>query len=200
MDLIVSSRNKDKIAELTDALTGLDLTVRGVAEFPEIDDVEETGTTLTENAFLKARAVFEKTGALSLADDTGLEIDALGGAPGVYSARYGGPEQSYEKNLQKVLSSLDGVPEPERTARFRTVIAIIFPGGEEIPVEGVCHGQILTERRGKSGFGYDPVFYLPEQCKTFAEMDLAEKQLISHRGLAMKQAAEIIGKWLQEHC
>jgi len=196
LQLVFASRNPDKIAELCDALSDLSLDVRSAADFPEIPEVEETGDTLEENALLKARAVHAVTGGLCLADDTGLEVDALDGAPGVRSARFGGPEQSYAKNLQKLLAVLEGVEPEKRSARFRTVVALIFPDGSEELSEGICEGVILETSRGTSGFGYDPIFLDPQSGKTFAEMDLPDKQRISHRGRAMRQARIILGEKL----
>lgn len=190
--LVFASRNREKIAELRHALEPLAFVVRGAGEDPRIPPVEETGATLVENALLKARAAHRATGLLALADDTGLEVDALGGAPGVASARYAGPEQSYARNLAKLIEALRAVPEALRTARFRTAVAICFPGGREAVVEGACEGRILREPRGSGGFGYDPVFWLPETGKTFAEMTLADKDRVSHRGKAMRAARALL--------
>jgi len=198
VQLVFASRNRDKIAELSHALEGLPFDVCGAADFPEVPDVEETGATLEENALLKVRAVHAATRALCLADDTGLEVDALDGAPGVYSARFAGPGQTYAKNLEKLIRVLEGCPAARRTARFRTVVAIAFPDGREETTEGVCEGRILDHRQGDGGFGYDPVFYHPESGKTFAEMGLEEKGKVSHRGLAMARAREILVRWLAE--
>ena len=192
MKLIFASRNCDKIAELRAALAGLPLEISSAADFPDLPEVAETGATLEENAFLKARAIHVRTGGICLADDTGLEVDALDGAPGVRSARFGGAEQSYERNLKKLLEAMEAVPAAARTARFRTSVAIIFPDGTEALAEGICAGTILAERRGAGGFGYDPVFFIPEVGMTFAEMSLAEKQGISHRGRAMRRARQLL--------
>ncbi len=198
MRLIFASRNRDKIVELQAALQGLPLEVSSAAEHPQIPEVEETGATLAQNALLKAEAAHRATGALCLADDTGLEVDALGGRPGVHSARYAGPEQSYEKNLGLVLVEMRGVPVDDRGARFRTVIAIVFPDASSMATAGECRGRILEAPRGSSGFGYDPIFYVPELNKTFAEMTLDEKQTVSHRGRAMRAAREILERWLRQ--
>lgn len=192
MLLVVASRNPDKIAELRHGLAGLDVEIRSAAEFPAVPEVEEHGATLAENALLKARAVHRATGALALADDTGLEVDALGGAPGVRSGRFAGPEQDYARNLAKLLDQLAGVPADRRGARFRTVAAIVFPDGREELVEGVCEGRILERPRGSGGFGYDPVFLVPEIGKTFAELTLEQKDRLSHRGRAMRAARAIL--------
>jgi XTP/dITP diphosphohydrolase len=197
MLLVVASRNPDKLVELCHALAGLDLEIRSAAEFPEVPEVAETGSTLEENALLKARAIHEATGALALADDTGLEVDALGGAPGVASARFAGPEQSYARNVEKLLTLMERVPDERRHARFRTVIALRFPEGREEVVEGVCEGTILRERRGGGGFGYDPLFFVPPLGKTFAELTLEEKNRVSHRGRAMRKAHALLAACLR---
>ncbi len=197
MRLVFASHNPDKIRELAHALEGLPVEVVSAGEYPGSEPVEENGETLEENALLKARAVHEATGELCVADDTGLEVDALGGEPGVHSARYAGPEQSYHKNLEKLLAEMKEVPAGSRAARFRTAVAIVFPDGSELLLAGACEGEILSEPRGESGFGYDPVFYLPEKDKTFAEMTLAEKQALSHRGRAMRKARRMLAAHLE---
>jgi XTP/dITP diphosphohydrolase len=196
MLLVVGSRNRDKLAELRHALAGLPLEVRSAADFPEVPEVEETGATLEENALLKARAVHRATRGLALADDTGLEVAALDGAPGVRSGRFAGPDQDYARNLAKLLSMMTGVAAADRGARFRTAVAIVFPDGRERVVEGVCAGTIAEAPRGAGGFGYDPVFLVPEAGKTFAEMGLDEKDRISHRGRAMRAARAILEDYL----
>jgi XTP/dITP diphosphohydrolase len=196
LHLIFASRNADKLAELRDALRGLPIEVSSAADHPEIPEVEETGATLEENALLKARASHRATGQLCLADDTGLEIDALGGEPGVRSARYGGPSQEYARNVAKVLAAMRAVPEGQRAARFRTAVALVFPDGREEVVSGECAGRILAAPRGSGGFGYDPLFEVPELGRTFAELTLAEKQRISHRGRAMRLARRALERWL----
>jgi len=182
--LVVASKNPDKIGEIEAVLRELglvDAVVRGL-EWP---DVEETGGTLEENALLKARAVAAAVGLPALADDTGLEVDALGGAPGVRSARYAGPDATYEDNVQHLLAAIADAH--DRSARFRTVMVLVFPDGREIVGEGVLEGQIIDERRGSSGFGYDPVFLV--DGRTLAEIDPAEKNAISHRGRALRALA-----------
>lgn len=198
MRLIFASRNPDKIAELRAALADLPLEISSAAEIPNLPEVEETGNTLEENALLKARAIHALTGGMCLADDTGLEVDALNGAPGVRSARFGGPEQSYARNLEKLLQVMEGIPPEERGARFRTAVALIFPDGSEKLTEGICRGTLLSASRGSGGFGYDPVFYLPELGRTFAQMSLAEKQAISHRGRAMIGARDLIAAYVSD--
>ena len=192
MRLIFATHNPDKVAELRHALADLPIELLSAADYPQLSAVEETGTTLAENALLKARSVHAATGEAALADDTGLEVDALGGAPGVHSARYAGPDADYEHNLAKLLREMEGVPRERRTARFRTVIAIILPDGPEHLATGVCEGRILSVRRGSGGFGYDPVFLVPAAERTFSEMTLAEKGRISHRGRAVRAARRFL--------
>ena len=196
MRLVFATRNPDKLIELQQALTGLPIEIRSAIDYPEIPPVEETGATLRENALLKAQAVHRSVAAIALADDTGLEVDALDGAPGVRSGRFAGSDQDYSRNLDKLLRLLEGVPAQRRTARFRTVVAILFPDGHSEFVEGTCAGEILLARRGTGGFGYDPVFLVPECGQTFAEMTLEEKNRISHRGQAMKAARAVLEAYL----
>ena len=152
----------------------------------DIPDVEETGTTFQENAILKARHYCQFTGEYCLADDSGLEVDALDGEPGVYSARYAGLDATDAANNEKLLTVLKEVPPSGRTARFRSVLVLAGPDGSLLLVDGVCEGVILDEARGTGGFGYDPLFYMPSQGKTLAEMTIEEKNRISHRGNALK--------------
>ena len=160
-------------------------------DFPGTGDIEENGASLIENALIKARTAHQRTGLPSVADDTGLEVDCLDGAPGVFSSRFAGKGASYADNVAKLLSMMQNVPEPERTARFRCVAAFKDDGREEW-VEGVCEGIILTESRGTGGFGYDPVFFIPGAGKTLAEMTLEAKNAISHRGKAFRAMAGLI--------
>lgn len=183
--LVVASKNEDKLLEIEAVLLGLGLVVEIVAGL-DWPDVEETEPTLKGNALLKARAVAAATGLPSLADDTGLEVVALDGGPGVRSARYAGERASYEDNVRVLLKHLAG--EPERSARFRTVMALVMPGEGEIVAEGVLEGRIIDEPRGDSGFGYDPVFEL--DGRTLAELGAEEKNAVSHRGKALQALAE----------
>lgn len=195
MKLVLATRNADKIKEIRAALKGLALEILTLDQLPEIPALVEDGQTLVENAMKKARTVCEFTQQLCLADDTGLEVDFLGGEPGVYSSRFAGPSATYDDNIQKLLQRLRGVPRGQRTARFRCVMAFVGPAIEQF-VEGVCEGIILEERRGRGGFGYDPVFYVPQLGQTFAEMPLALKNEISHRGIALHKARVLLEKWL----
>lgn len=185
--VVIASKNQHKIAEIMHVLedTGLDFELVRDAEWP---DVAETETTLEGNALLKAREVRAHTGYAVIADDTGLEVDALGGAPGVISARYAGENATYDDNVTKLLAEMEGVD--NRTARFRTVMALIDESGTEVVVEGVMEGEITHERRGSNGFGYDPVFAVGE--RTFAEMTTPEKNEISHRARALRALAEVV--------
>ena len=183
--IVVGSRNSGKIREIQAVLADLPYCVTGLSD-QTIPDAEETGTTFQENAILKARYYCQHTGEYCLADDSGLEVDALDGAPGVYSARYAGEQASDEENNQKLLSALTAIPTQRRTARFRSVLALAGPDGSLMLAEGVCEGIVLFEARGTGGFGYDPLFLMPDQRKTLAEMTLAEKNLASHRGNALR--------------
>ncbi len=192
--LILATANRDKIREMRHALDGLPVEILTRDDYPGLPEVVEDGLTLDDNALKKARALCEATGLPSIADDTGLEVDALGGEPGVDSSRFAGPEATYAETVDLLLKKLDGVPRERRGARFRCVIAFVEPDGIEVLVEGACEGEILTERRGEEGFGYDPVFYVPAKGRTFAEMSVAEKDGISHRGLAMSRMRQLIAE------
>ncbi|HVM03780.1 MAG TPA: RdgB/HAM1 family non-canonical purine NTP pyrophosphatase [Acidimicrobiales bacterium] len=187
MRLVLASANRDKAAEIAAVLEGFELVPRP----PWVGEVDETGETLEENALLKARAIREATGEAAVADDTGLEVDALDGAPGVYSSRYAGPEASYADNVAALLAALGD--RPDRTARFRTVAVACFPDGREVIADGAVEGTITTEPRGEAGFGYDPVF-VPDGLdgRTFAEMTAAEKNAVSHRGRAFRALAALL--------
>lgn len=192
--IVLASRNPHKIEELRETLSDLGIDLKSALDFPELEEVEEDKLTLEGNALKKARYVFEKTGLPTLADDTGLEVDALDGRPGVFSARYAGEEATYRDNLRKLLEELAGVKEEDRLAQFRTVVAFIDEGGEEHVFEGICPGAILKDPRGSKGFGYDPVFRPEGYEQTFAELDSNEKNEISHRGRAIQK----FYSWLNE--
>jgi non-canonical purine NTP pyrophosphatase (RdgB/HAM1 family) len=186
MELIIATRNKGKIREIDEALSMPGLRLLTFEEFDDFPEPEETGSTLEENALIKARAVSERFGKPALADDSGLLVDRLGGRPGVCSSRYAGPEGDPERNMDRLLSELEGVPAAERTARFSCIIALVIPGGEERLTHGECKGRILEERRGAGGFGYDPVFLPDGFDRSMAELTLEEKNAISHRGKALR--------------
>jgi XTP/dITP diphosphohydrolase len=193
---VLASANKDKAAEIA-AILG---SVPGLRLYPrpaDVPDVEENGATLVENARLKAVALMEATGMAAVSDDTGLEIDALGGAPGVYSARYSGEHATYADNVTKVLAELDrvGATSPaQRAATFRSVAFVAYPDGGEVWAEGAVAGVIAPRPVGDAGFGYDPVF-VPDDCggRTFAQMEAEEKHRVSHRGRAFRALAELLG-------
>jgi XTP/dITP diphosphohydrolase len=194
--LVLASANPDKVAEIADVLSAA-LKVELLARPPDVPDVVEDGGTLLENARLKAVALVAATGLAALADDTGLEVDALGGAPGVYSARYAGEDAGYAANVAKLLAELAALPDRggERRARFRTVALAAFPGGSEVWAEGAVEGTIATEGSGSGGFGYDPVFVpVGGNGRTFAQMSPGEKHVISHRGRAFRALAELLAR------
>jgi len=194
--ILIASRNPSKLMEVQAILFGLPVELYSLGNFPEIPEVVENGKTFRDNALLKARAATAMTGMNALADDSGLEVDYLHGAPGVYSARYVGIEHDDEGNNDKLLKELAGVPEASRTARFRCVIAITTPSRENYFTEGVCEGRIATEPRGSRGFGYDPLFLVPSLDQTFAELGPEVKNKISHRAQAMRLARSLLVKLL----
>ena len=186
--LVVASKNPDKVEEIESVLAGSGLAgeiVRGL-HWP---DVAETGETLEENALLKARAVVEATGLPVVADDTGLEVTALSGAPGVHTARFAGPQATYEENVARMLELLKGIE--QRSARFRTVVAMVLPDGLEVLAEGSLDGLITEEPRGEAGFGYDPIFEVEGQ--TLAEMSMEDKNELSHRARALRALVDAVG-------
>ena len=191
-ELVLASGNKGKLAEFQRLLEGLDVQIHSMKEYPEIGEIVEDGSTFAENALIKARAVCKATGKPAMADDSGLAVDALNGAPGIYSARFAGEQRSDADNNAKVLQLLEGVEDSKRTARFFCVIAIVLPDGREYTAEGTCEGTILHALQGEGGFGYDPLFYVESLDKTFAELTMEEKNRISHRGHANRKAVEII--------
>lgn len=196
MKILLASHNKNKIAELEALLKTVcaDAEVVSLSDAGFTGEIVEDGTTFEENALIKARTG-ARLGYITVADDSGLMVDALGGAPGVYSARYAGEDGNTEKNNAKLLAALQGVPQDKRTAHFVSVVACVFPDGrEDIVVRGECPGEILTSPRGKTGFGYDPLFWYAPFGKTYAEMTAEEKNSISHRGVAMQAFAKAFAK------
>jgi XTP/dITP diphosphohydrolase len=187
-ELLIATNNRGKAHEYRELLKGIPFRLVTPAEKGITTEVDETGATLEENARLKAVSFASQSGLLALADDSGLEVDALGGEPGPMSARYAGEGVSDEQRVQFLLSKLSGIPLDKRTARFRCVIAIAMPRGEVITVEGECRGYITLEPKGKHGFGYDPIFFVPEFNRTMAELTTEEKNPISHRGRAAEKA------------
>ena len=188
--LLLGTNNPGKVREYRELLQGVPFTITTPASENLAGEVDETGATFEENALLKARHFAQASGLLTLADDSGLEVDALNGEPGVRSARYGGPGLTDEERVTLLLSETSEVPWELRTARFRCVIALVWPSGDEATVEGSCEGYIAYEPTGTNGFGYDPVFFYPDLGKTFAELDSAAKHRLSHRGQAARKAVE----------
>ncbi|TKJ39829.1 non-canonical purine NTP pyrophosphatase [candidate division LCP-89 bacterium B3_LCP] len=184
MKILLASRNRDKQREIREKVSSLHIEILTPDDFPDLPEVVEDGDTLEENASKKARTLHQLTGVPTIADDTGLEVDFLNGQPGVYSARYAGPDATYQDNVDKLIRELQGVPEGQRGARFRCVIAYIRDG-QLNTFEGKVDGFISKTPAGESGFGYDPVFYVSDEGKTFAELQLERKNAISHRGLAL---------------
>lgn len=187
--VILASNNAHKVQEMKEILSScnVDVVLRD-----DIPDVNEDQSTFKGNAEKKARETAWFTGCVCIADDSGLEVDALNGAPGVYSARYAGEEKDYSANNNKLLHELRDVPSEKRTARFRTVVALCRPDGECFFAEGTCEGEIITDFRGTNGFGYDPLFLVRGSNRTMAEMTSEEKHAVSHRGKALRELAEII--------
>ena len=189
--LLVATGNKGKLVEIREILSGVE--VLGLKDVNINADVEETGTTFAENAYIKAYEISKLSGLPVLADDSGLQVDCLGGEPGVYSARYAGENATDDDNVIKLLSKLKEIPEEKRTARFACAMCLIFPDGKKIESFAVsCEGYILNEKRGENGFGYDPIFVPAGETRTFAEMSQEEKNQISHRARALKKALEFI--------
>lgn len=186
--MVVASKNPDKIGEIEGILEPFGLAGE-IVQGLDWDDVEESGVTLEDNALLKGRAVVAATGLPVVADDTGLEVDALGGAPGVMTARFAGPNATYDDNVARLLAEMEG--RADRAARFRTVVALVMPDGVEITAEGVVEGTITRKPRGSGGFGYDPIFEV--EGRTLAEMGTVEKNAVSHRARALQALAHLLG-------
>jgi len=198
-ELVVASGNKGKIVEITAALAALPVKVLSLEDVGTPAEAEENGQTFEANAVLKATHYSLLTGKPCLADDSGLEVDALHGEPGVYSARYAGEDADDAANNRKLLAELAAVSPERRSARFRCVLAYVTPQGVLLTAEGSCEGQILCESRGEGGFGYDPLFYVPSLDKTLAELSLAEKNAVSHRGQALRNMAMKLARYFHEN-
>ena len=194
MKFIVATFNRDKAAELHALLALPDVELVPLADWPGAKAPEETGETLLENARIKARAAVALTGLPAIADDTGLEVDALNGAPGVHAAYFAGRDATYADNVAKLLRELEGVPPEERTARFRTVCVAAWPDGMEMSADGVLTGTIADAPRGTNGFGYDPVFVPKGETRTYAELTDAEKNAISHRARAVRLLRRLLDR------
>ncbi len=191
MQFLLATKNRDKVIEIKAQLAPLQIDIISAAERDDLPEVIEDAADLEGNAIKKAKTLFELTGMPTIADDTGLEVTALGGAPGVFSSRYAGPGATYADNVQKLLHEMKNVPTAERRARFRTVVAWVSENGIKT-VEGICAGTITTAARGNGTFGYDPVFEVLGTGKTMAEMKLEEKNQISHRGQALQKFVALL--------
>ena len=190
--MIFATGNENKMKEIREILGALPLEILSMKEAGVSADIVEDGKTFEENALIKARAICKLAGEMVLADDSGLEIDYLNKEPGIYSARYMGEDTSYHINNKSLIDRLEGVPDEKRTARFVCAIAAVFPDGKELVVRGTVEGIIGYEEKGENGFGYDPIFYLPERGCTTAELPPEEKNSISHRGNALRLMKELI--------
>lgn len=185
-EVIIATKNPGKAKEFAALFSSRGMSVKTLLDFPEIPDIEESGHTFEENALLKAESVSHTLQKIVISDDSGLIVDALGGRPGIYSARYAGEEKNDQQNIDKVLNELADVPDEERTARFYCALAVAVPGRESVTVAGTCEGSILKARQGTNGFGYDPIFFIPEQGCSMAELLPSVKNQISHRANAIK--------------
>jgi XTP/dITP diphosphohydrolase len=197
--LLIATANPGKFRELGELLADLPLRLQSLADFPDAPEVAEEGDTYAANALHKAETIARWSGRVALADDSGLEVDVLGGAPGVRSARYAGMGQDSRANIRKLLDALAGVPLSERTARFRCVIVVARPDGATLTADGSCNGVIIDAPRGRDGFGYDPVFLYPPTGLTLAEMPAAAKNRVSHRARACAELRERLLPFLSEH-
>jgi XTP/dITP diphosphohydrolase len=192
--LVLATRNPGKIIEMEQLLGGLGLRLLTFKDFDDWPDLEETGETFEENARLKARRLAVWAGITALADDSGLEVDALGGRPGVYSSRYAGEEGNARANIALLLREMRGISEDERTARFVCVISLYNPDDRSLEIRETCEGRIIAEPIGASGFGYDPVFVADDRDRTMAQLSLEEKNVISHRGKAIRRLRKLLEK------
>ena len=191
--IVIASANNHKVSEISIKIQPFFDQILSLADFPEIGEIIEDGNTIEENSFIKSKAAFKYTKIASVADDTILEVDALNGDPGLFTARYAGENATYEENMTKLLEQLDGIEDSARTARFRTIISYVN-GVDDFHVEGIIEGKILNNRVGNNGFGYDPIFYSTEFNLSLAEMDSDLKNKISHRALAIEKFVSKIKK------
>lgn len=194
--IILATNNKSKVKEISEMMSGSDITFESLADAGINVEVEETGTTFEENALLKAREICKLSGKPTISDDSGLEIDALDGAPGIYSSRFMGEDTSYDIKNNALIEKLENVADPDKTARFRCCMALVLPDGREFVTEGAMEGIIAREPKGINGFGYDPILFIPEYNRTSAELSSEEKNNISHRGEALRKMIEVIKKEL----
>ncbi len=198
MKVVLATRNMGKVKEIKQILRGLDLDILTLNDFPEVPSIIEDGKTFKENAVKKARFVAEHLNMPSIADDSGLEVNAFNRRPGILSARYAGENATDEDNNRKLLKELNDIPPEKREACYRCVVALVFPSGEEETAEGSCNGFIALEPKGAGGFGYDPLFYIPEYGMTMAELPPEIKNRISHRGKAFARLKEKLTDIIQQ--
>lgn len=192
MQLVLATQNKGKLREVKEILS--DFEIVSTSDLNIFDDIEETGTTFEENAYIKAKYIAEKTGKITIADDSGLEVDYLGGEPGIYSARFAGEDATDEDRNKKLISLLKDVPFEKRTARYVCSIAIVYPDGEHYTFTETCEGYIIDEAQGDGGFGYDPHFYFEDFKTTLANVSLEEKNKVSHRSKALMKLKEFLSE------
>lgn len=197
MDLVIATLNQNKLKEFKDLLKDFPVTILSLKDFPPISPMVEDGTSFYENALKKATIVARYTGKLAVADDSGIEVEALGGRPGVFSSRFAGEKASDKENNAKLLKELEGVLPEKRGACFKCVLVVARPEGETASVAGECRGVITNEPRGHYGFGYDPIFLVPEYNQTFSEITPEEKNSISHRARALQKLLEILPAYLK---
>ncbi|NIS63171.1 MAG: XTP/dITP diphosphatase [Proteobacteria bacterium] len=196
MELFLATRNEGKIREIEELLKDCEICLTSLRDYPDAPDVVENGEAYRDNALKKARFFTGWTGKLTVADDSGLEVDHLKGRPGVFSARYAGDGGDDRENNRKLLRELKGIPREERGAVFRCVMALVTPWGDEEVVEGECRGEIGLEERGQRGFGYDPIFVIPRYGKTVAELSMAQKNRVSHRGKALRKLKKVLKRYV----
>jgi len=192
LELVVATKNLGKIREIRKALKGFEFRIYTLIDFPDVPEIREDGRSFSENALRKGRFYSKYFGKLAIADDSGLEVDALGGLPGIRSARYAGERASNRENNRKLLKEMEGIRLSKRGANFKCAIAVVSPDGREAIAEGTCKGRIGFKEVGKKGFGYDPLFLLPQYGKTMAQLSIEEKNRISHRGKALRKLGKII--------
>jgi XTP/dITP diphosphohydrolase len=195
-EVVIATRNPGKFREIKAILSSLPLKFFSLEDFPDMPEVVEDGATFSENAGKKARTIADFTGRPAIADDSGLAVDALQGRPGVFSSRYAGEKATDRKRCQKLLEEMASIPQGKRQARFMCTMAVALPGGRMEVVEGECRGWITSAPRGKRGFGYDPIFFVPQFGKTMAELEPEEKNRISHRGRALEKLKAILPEFL----
>jgi XTP/dITP diphosphohydrolase len=199
IEVVIATRNSGKLREIRAILAPLELKILSLRDFPEIPEIIEDGQTFEENAVKKAAAVARQTGRMAIADDSGLAVDALQGRPGVFSSRYAGERATDAERYQKLLKEMTGTPQGKRGASFICAMAVASPKGKTESVEGQCRGEIAFAPKGSHGFGYDPVFYLPERGKTMAELEPEVKNRISHRAQALEKLKQVLPKFLKEN-